>query len=67
MHHRSGRSYNACMSKQLLRISKQHLRNGVDVRLVAGEGLSGLATADVPELSTGIASTGNEGVHVRGK
>jgi hypothetical protein len=55
------------MSKQLLRISKQHLRNGVDVRLVAGEGLSGLATADVPELSTGIASTGNEGVHVRGK
>lgn len=38
--------------------------DGVDVGLVAGKGLDGLAGADVPELGESIAGTRNEGVLV---
>lgn len=40
--------------------------DGVDVGLVAGKGLDGLAGADVPELGESIASTGDEGVLICG-
>ena len=39
--------------------------DGVDVRLVAGEGLDSLAGADVPQLGKGVAGAGNEDVLVR--
>lgn len=38
--------------------------DGVDIGLVPSESLDGLARTDVPQLSEGIASTGNEGVLV---
>lgn len=38
--------------------------DGVDIGLVAGKGLDGFASANVPELSKGVASTGDEGVLV---
>lgn len=38
--------------------------DGVDVGLVASKGLDGLASANIPELSKGIASTGDEGILV---
>ena len=43
----------------------RYTRNGVDVGFVAGEGLSGTACSDIPELGCSIASTRNEGVHIR--
>ena len=39
--------------------------DGIDVGLVAGEGLDGLAGAYVPELGEGVTGAGNEGVLVR--
>lgn len=38
--------------------------NGVDIRLVTSEGLDSLSSADIPELSESIASTGDESVLV---
>jgi hypothetical protein len=40
------------------------LRDCVDVGLMTSEGLSGLAAANIPELSARIAGSGDEGVVV---
>jgi hypothetical protein len=40
--------------------------NGVNVGLVAGKGLDGLACSDIPELGERVAGTGDEGVLVCG-
>jgi hypothetical protein len=44
-----------------------HLRDGIDIGLVASEGLSGLATSNVPELGAGVACSRDKGVVVRSK
>lgn len=44
-----------------------HSLDGVDVRLMTSEGLSGLATTNIPELGSSVASTGDEDILVWSK
>lgn len=47
------------------RISRREERNGVDIRLVAGERLLAHSIPDIPEFSGCIAGTRDECAHVR--
>lgn len=48
------------------RVAIREELDGVDVGLVAGKGLDGLASTDIPQLGESIAGTGDEGVLIGG-
>lgn len=45
-------------------IGARDVRNGIDVRLMASEGLGGLARTNIPQLRSGVTCPRNKSVQV---